>query len=415
MPDMPREPALDTTLSLLRRPYDYIAERARAHGSDVFETRLLLRRAICMTRAEAAELICDPERFVRRGAMPGRVTKTLLGEGGVQGLDGEAHRVRKQMFMSLMTPERIERMTNIAEAEWRAAVTRWTGRERVMLYDELRELLTRAVCAWSGVPLPEPDVDRRTGQLSALFEHAGSIGPRHWWARLARRQAERWTGHLIRRVRANELEAAEHSALRVIASHRDADGSLLTERVAAVELLNVLRPTVAVAVFITFAAVAVATYPRSRARLEAGEPGYDELFVHEVRRFYPFFPSIAATVRQDFEWRGYRFPRGRRTILDLYGTDHDPRVWQEPERFEPERFRDWNGSPFTFIPQGPGDHERNHRCPGEWITIALMRQAVTFLATRLRYELPEQDLAIDRSKLPPLPRSGFVMANVTRV
>lgn len=39
--------------------------------------------------------------------MPGRIQKTLLGEGGVQGLDGAAHQHRKKMFMSLMGTRRI--------------------------------------------------------------------------------------------------------------------------------------------------------------------------------------------------------------------------------------------------------------------------------------------------------------------
>jgi fatty-acid peroxygenase len=409
---MPRESAFDSTLALLRHPYDFIAERARRHGSDVFETRLLLRRAICMTGRDAAELICDPERFVRHDATPDRINKTLLGEGGVQSLDGEAHRVRKQMFMSLMTPENIARLTEVAETEWHLAAERWALAERVVLYDELRRLLTRAVCAWAAVPLPDDAVDRRTAQLSALFEHAGSIGLQHWRARIERRRAEAWAAYLVRRVRAGELDPPGHPALHSVAGHREADGRLLDERVAAVELLNVLRPTVAVAVFITCAAIAIAQHPGCRARLAAREPGYAERFVQEVRRFYPFFPSIAARVRRGFDWRGYHFPRGRRIILDLYGTDHDPRIWALPETFDPDRFEDRDGSPYTFIPQGPGDHYANHRCPGEWITIALMQQAVTFLAGDLRYEVPPQDLTINRSKLPPLPGSRFVMTSV---
>src|SRR3546814_10067301 len=63
-----------------------------------------------MTGPEAAELFYRQDLFARRGAAPGRIQKTLLGQGGVQGLDGEAHRHRKQMFMSLMTPERIEEL-----------------------------------------------------------------------------------------------------------------------------------------------------------------------------------------------------------------------------------------------------------------------------------------------------------------
>jgi fatty-acid peroxygenase len=182
--------------------------------------------------------------------------------------------------------------------------------------------------------------------------------------------------------------------------------------VAAVELLNVLRPTVAVSVFITFAAVALHQHPACRQQLEAGENDYAEMFVQEVRRFYPFFPMVGALVRHDFEWKGYPFPQGQQVLLDLYGTDHDPRIWQEPEVFRSERFRQWEGSPFDFIPQGGGDHHLHHRCPGEWITLELMKGALRFLAGRITYEVPEQDLAIDYSRLPALPRSRFIISNV---
>lgn len=40
-----------------------------------------------MTGPEAVRLFYDPRRFVRRSATPKAIQKTLLGEGGVQGLD----------------------------------------------------------------------------------------------------------------------------------------------------------------------------------------------------------------------------------------------------------------------------------------------------------------------------------------
>jgi fatty-acid peroxygenase len=165
-------------------------------------------------------------------------------------------------------------------------------------------------------------------------------------------------------------------------------------------------------VFITHAAHALHEHPECRQRLQAGEAGYADLFVQEVRRFYPFFPAVMARTRRGFEWKGYRFPEGARVMLDLHGTDHDPRSWNAPEEFRPERFRRWDGSPFDFIPQGGGDHHQGHRCAGEWITIELMKVAVDFLARRIAYDVPEQDLRIDRARLPALPRSRFVIGNV---
>src|SRR3546814_13725949 len=71
------------------------------------------------TLFRSVRLFYDQSRFTRHGAMIGRIQKTLLGKGGVQGLDNEAHRHRKKMFMSLMTPERIEGLMAVRSEERR--------------------------------------------------------------------------------------------------------------------------------------------------------------------------------------------------------------------------------------------------------------------------------------------------------
>ena len=101
------------------------------------------------------------------------------------------------------------------------------------------------------------------------------------------------------------------TALHIIASHRDLDGKPLPVAHAAVELINLLRPTVAVERCVTFAALALHKHPESRARLLGGdEPEYLDWFVQEVRRFYPFLPLVAGRARMAFEWRGHRFGKG---------------------------------------------------------------------------------------------------------
>jgi fatty-acid peroxygenase len=412
MARMPRDTSLDATLALAFDPYEYISQRCRRYGSDVFETRLMLHKTICMKGPEAAEVFYDPDRFLRSGAAPDRLTKTLFGEGGVQGLDDEPHRHRKQMFMSLMTDDRIESLADLTDHWWRAYAIKWASKGRIVLYYEMQEVLCRAVCDWAGVPIPESDVSRRTRELTALFNQAGAFGPSHWWSRLARWKADRWLEDIIDQIRSGRLKPPEESAAHVIAWHRELDGQLLDRHAAAVELNNVLRPTVAISVFITLAALALEQHPDCLEKLQADDSGYADLFVQEVRRFYPFFPFVAARVRQDFQWKGYSFPQGRRTLLDLYGTNHDARIWEDPEEFRPERFRHWDGSPFNFIPQGGGDHDLNHRCPGEWTAIHLMKVALRFLAGGLTYEIPEQDLTLDSSRLPALPRSRFIISNV---
>jgi fatty-acid peroxygenase len=140
-----------------------------------------------------------------------------------------------------------------------------------------------------------------------------------------------------------------------------------------------------------------------------GDKAYLAAFLDEVRRCYPFFPAIAARVRTDFEWQGWHFPRGRRALLDVHGTNHDPRVWELPERFRPERFLEGEPGPFDFVPQGGGEARRHHRCPGEPLSLALMRQAVRFLLHRVDYEVLPRSLKIDRRRLPALPLDGFAI------
>ncbi|MTK04332.1 cytochrome P450 [Micromonospora sp. CP22] len=413
MATIPTDRSPDSTLTFLRTGYPFIGQRCERYGSDIFQTRLLLEPTICLRGRAAAELFYDTERFVRENAMPTRGQRTLTGRGGVQGLDGDAHHDRKAMFMSLMTPAAVQRLGQLFTDEWQARLPAWELAGTVTLHPEIASMLTRAVCAWAGVPLSDGEADRRTADLQAMIDSAGAVGPRHWRGRLGRKRSESWAGDLVERVRDGSLAAPEDTALRVIAEHRDGTGRPLPRPIAAVELLNVIRPTVAVARFVVFAALALHDHPAWQQRVR-GDDDATEQFVQEVRRYYPFFPVSAARVRRDFDWRGYHFPQGRRVLLDLYGTDHDPALWPEPERFRPERFAGWRGDPFALVPQGGGGHLTGHRCAGEWITIELMKRAVSVLTEVIRYDVPPQDLAVDLRRMPALPASGFVVTTVRR-
>jgi fatty-acid peroxygenase len=178
------------------------------------------------------------------------------------------------------------------------------------------------------------DVRRRTAQLTALYDYAGRAGGKHVRARLARRRSERWIASVVSDVRSGRLAVDENAALDRIAHHTELDGLALPERTAAVELLNVLRPTIAVSVYIVFVAHALHRHPHIAAALSTEDNAYESAFVQEVRRFYPFFPAVPARVRDSFRWDGYEFPARTRVVFDLHGTNHDARVWDAPAHVE---------------------------------------------------------------------------------
>jgi fatty-acid peroxygenase len=132
--------------------------------------------------------------------------------------------------------------------------------------------------------------------------------------------------------------------------------------------------------------------------------------VQEVRRYYPFFPSVAGHAREPFTWHGHRFAKGDWVMLDLYGTCRDRRLWENPGSFLPERFRGWTWEeqPHTLIAQGVGLHGHGHRCRGEWSTVELLKRATRLLAAT-DVPVPVQDVSTPLNRLPALPRSRFVL------
>ena len=408
---MPKEEGLDHSLTLLREGYMFLANRRKSFASNIFETRLLGQKAICMGGEEAAKLFYDNDKFIRMGAAPKRLQKTLFGVGGVQGLDEEEHRNRKGMFMSIMTPNHLERLNRLTQKYWDIKSREWEQKDQVVLYDESRELLCKLASEWAGVPLNEGEVKKRTEQLTKLFESASALGPEHWMGRHARKELEDWIGELVEQVRNSKLQPPEGTALNSFSFHKDIDGKLLDKEIVAVEVLNIIRPIVAISVYITFTGLAVHQYPENKPKL-LKEDEFLQMFVQEVRRFYPFFPATIARVKKDFIWNDFQFEEGTLTLLDLYGTNHDPHLWDNPEIFNPDRFARWEDSPFSFIPQGGGDFNMGHRCAGEWVTIEVMKVSLQYLANKLEYDLPNQDLSYSMVSIPSLPHSKVIMANV---
>jgi fatty-acid peroxygenase len=413
---IPRDASFDGSLAMLSDPYQFIAKRCHRNGSDAFATRIMLRRAICVSGEDAARMFYVPNRFTRRGAIPITVLTLLQDRGSAATLDAEAHRHRKGMLMSIMTRTNVVDLTDRVDLEWRRQAAMWEGMREVEFVSQAQQILTRAVCAWAGLALSDSDAHQRARELSSMYEGAGAFGPRNWRGQLLRAKTERWLRRVVEEARSGQRPLPAGSPADVVARHRELDGTLLDVVHAAVEIVNLLRPTVAVERYLTFAALALHEHPECRARIAAGDDdAYVGRFVQEVRRFYPFFPMVGGRARDAFEWRGERIEPGTWVLLDLYGTNHDARRWDEPDRFEPDRFLVRPPNAFDLIPQGGGDHLENHRCAGEALTLEIMRRVIGLLAREMQYDVPRQDLRIDMSRMPAVPRSRFVMSNVRMV
>ncbi|RIW31321.1 cytochrome P450 [Bacillus salacetis] len=411
---MPEEKGIIENVRLLKEGYLYIMNRSEKYDSPIFETSLLGEDAICLTGKEAAELFYDNDRFKRENAAPKLAQKTLFGVGGVQGLDGGEHRNRKAMFMSMMSDEALGEIQEIFARKWDEYSKRWELEDEIIFYDEVKKMLAETAFEWTGVPLEKDHLDEWTDELSDMFEGAASFSLKHWQSRRSRSKAEERLVDLVERVRNKDVQLDEQRALYQFSFHKDTEGKLLEPRIVAVELLNLLRPITAISVYADFTALAVHDYPEEAEKVRNGGKDEQQRFIQEVRRYYPFFPFTAARVKQDFEWKGYLFKEDTLTLLDLYGTNHHPELWTQPDTFNPDRFESWSGSPFDFIPQGGGEYDIGHRCAGEWITLDLLGVTVDYLVNQLTYTVPEQDLSFSMNDIPSLPESKMKIRDIKR-
>lgn len=392
--------------------YKFIQNRCKRYGTNVFQTRLFGQKVICMSGEEAAKIFYDDKLFYRKGATPKFIQKTLFGQYGVQGLDGIPHKLRKVMFMSIMSRENLEKLDEITKKVWNSRIRRWEKKDRVILFDETSEIMCRIACKWAGVPLSKKEIKQRSKDLSKMVDAFGSVGIRHIQGRCARLRTESWIREVIEQIRTYRLIPYKGSAADIIPWHSNINGELLSTQVAAVELINILRPIVAIGTYITFGALAMYQNPGSKNIIKSNNDEYANMFVQEVRRFYPFTPFVGARVKKKFIWRNFDFPKGTSVLLDVYGINHDSTIWDNPNKFYPERFLNWRENLYSFVPQGGGDPNNGHRCAGEMVTIKVMKESNKILACNLSYKVPKQNLRYSLRRMPTLPKSGFIINKV---
>lgn len=411
---IPCDKCIDNMLVLLQEGYLFIKNRVDRYQSNLFETRLLGQKVICMSGKEASKLFYNTELFKRKGALPKRVQKTLFGVNAVQTMDEESHIHRKMLFMSVLDQEYEKQLTEITSKRWQEALNKWESAKQIVLFDEVNNILCQSVCEWAGVPLEVSKVKDRAKDFSTMVNTLESIGPKYWQGKRARTKTEKWIKGIIEDTRTGKLKVESNSVVYRVAFYEELDGKLLDTQMAAIELINIVRPIIAISRFITFMALALYEHGDYIEKLRSGNEDTHEIFIQEVRRYYPFAPFLGGIVKKNFIWNGCKFKKGRLVLIDIYGTNHDSRIWDNPYEFRPERFKKRKDNLFDFIPQGGGDPSKGHRCPGEGVTIELMKLGLDVLIHQIEFKIPEQDLSYSLIKIPSLPKSGFIMSNIRR-
>ncbi|UMA67124.1 cytochrome P450 (plasmid) [Roseivivax marinus] len=403
MTGLPRESVGDSTLSLLREGYEFVSRRCEKHQSDAFRTRLLGRDVICLRGPRAVALLYGTAGLKRRGAMPWTVLNLLQGPGSVGTLEGEAHRQRKSLFVSLMAEgDAADQLACAFEAAW---AERLVFEATPNALTTASDVLARVVTEWAGLGEELAGDPRFRRDLFLMSDQAGRFGPGVVHALWRRSRAER----RIHEVLDAGVDTGTPADFIV---RFEEGGRPLPRDVAVREILNILRPVVAVGRHVAFAARILVRDPEWRDWLRTVSENEMTAFAEEVRRTSPFFPATTAITTERVDLDGLTLQPGQWVMADLWGTMQLERCFPAPEVFIPGRSLDRRRADACFVPQGGGDIATSHRCPGDRTSVALITAALRVLCRHVTWRAPEQDLRIFMSRMPAKPANGVDLTDV---
>ncbi|KAI3733227.1 hypothetical protein L1987_64447 [Smallanthus sonchifolius] len=126
---------------------------------------------------------------------------------------------------------------------------------------------------------------------------------------------------------------------------------------------------------------------------------YLKAVIKETLRLYPVLPLLIPRESRDrCILEGYEIPKKTLVYVNAWAVGRDPKCWERPEEFEPERFMcssvDYKGADFEWIPFGSG----RRGCPGISLGAATVELALSNLVYSFDLELPEGTKDIDTSK-----------------
>jgi cytochrome P450 len=418
---MPRPAALPLVgaLPAMLREQFVALDRWQHELGDVVEVPLGLGKFVMVNSTEvASEMLADKGRVFVRGGPSWESLSTVFGNG-LLGSEGELWRERRRMIQPHFHHEGMRKLIGGTAAAIDEVCDHWAGRAKGVLDIETEvPKMTMAIIlrVLFGTRLADADYERTANNLTYAIDSVAigwlsSVLPR--WLPLPGRSRFRQT---MGEVDAMILRLAEQrraskrftdDLLGMLVSLAE-DGQLDAKglRDEAVSLFVAGFETTARSM--GFALWEMARRPdlSEAIRKEADEVLGDadevdlakigrlalaEQAFRESLRMYPGALWIPRMANEDETLAGHLIRKGTTTVVSIYNCHRDPKVWDAPNEFRPERHAVASAERKAWMPFGLGQH----MCVGMRLAMAEGPLLLSRLVQRF-------DFAPDRSHPDPI-------------
>ena len=117
-------------------------------------------------------------------------------------------------------------------------------------------------------------------------------------------------------------------------------------------------------------------------------PFLEACFKETIRLHPPGPLLIPRKATQTCEIRGYTVPKDCQILVNVWAIHRDPKIWEDPLSFKPERFigsnLSYKGNDFGYLPFGSG----RRMCPGEIMASKVILLTVASLVANFDWFTP---------------------------
>ncbi|HLH14680.1 MAG TPA: cytochrome P450 [Solirubrobacteraceae bacterium] len=403
LPPGPRLPALAQTLAWALAPTWLMDRCARTLG-EIFTLTFWPsgRRMVFLSDPHAVKTLFTTAPDIAPSATGSSPLAPVVGPSSVLVLTGAEHMRQRKLLLPPFHGERMREYEHVIAQATARDIAQWPLGVPLAMQPRTRaitlEVILRAVFGVEAErmqPLKAAIGDLfGPGQLLVVLR-AALRGPSRERPKGAVGRAldrlDALTYAEIARRRADPDLAGRADILSLLLLARDADGAAMTDRELRDELVTLLlagHETTATSV--AWALERLVRHPRKLARLtaelDAGEDEYLTAVVHETLRVRPVVPVVARMLTRELELAGHLLPAGTRVMPSIYLVNRNPRIYQRPHAFEPERFLAGAPDTFSWIPFGGGIR----RCIGASFALLEMKVMLRTMLRELQPSAPPE-------------------------
>ncbi|KAM7514384.1 hypothetical protein LguiA_003967 [Lonicera macranthoides] len=116
---------------------------------------------------------------------------------------------------------------------------------------------------------------------------------------------------------------------------------------------------------------------------------YLQCIIHETLRLFPVAPLLVPHVSSDdCTIGGFDIPRGTMLLANAWAIHRDPKVWDDPTSFRPDRFESGQNEGYKFVPFGMG----RRQCPGAGLANRVVSLSLAALIQCFEWERVSEEL-----------------------